>query len=86
MDRYQSELQRLKPDDEVQMIEKDQLGYNFIYTAGHGYLCVPRADRFYKVAQRIREYGYQGTLAVYLEEDCEVPEFFKKVKAIIAMD
>jgi len=80
MNEYQKELQHLKSDDEVQMVEKTKEGYDFIYTAGHGYLCVPCNDRFYLVALSICQYGYIGQLAVYLEEDCEAPEFIRRLK------
>jgi hypothetical protein len=83
MNAYQKELQRLRPDDEIQSMEADprDLGYYFIMTAGHGYLVVPRADRFYKIAQKIVSYGYTGALAIYLEEDSEAGEFIKAVTA-----
>ena len=77
MNKYQRELQELKPDDEVQMIERTKEGYDFIYTAGHGYLCIPANDYWYPIACTIRAFGYLGKLACYLEEDCEAPEFLK---------
>jgi len=79
MDKYQKELQRLKPEDEVQGTE-DFKGYEFIGTAGHGYLVVPKEDKNYSIAQKIISYGYKGDLAVYLEEDCEAGEFLTAIK------
>ena len=76
---YEKELQKLKPYDEVQGVSKVQ-GYDFITTAGHGYLVVPGDDENYKLAENIREFGYTGTLAIYLEEDCEAGEFLKAIK------
>ena len=79
MNKYEKELQILKPQDEVQGVyEMD--GYMFLSTGGHGYLVVPKEDKNYGLACRVYEYGYMGNLAVYLEEDCEAPEFLNKVK------
>jgi hypothetical protein len=80
---YENELQRLKPQDEIQGTEKCRFsGYPFIYTAGHGYLCIPKGSADYITAERILNaslYGYKGKLAVYLEEDQEAPDFLKKI-------
>ena len=77
MNKYQKELQALKPWDEVQgMNEYGALkGYNKIYTAGHGYLVVPKEDKNYSIAKSICECGFKGYHAVYLEEDCEIGQF-----------
>ena len=77
MNKYQKELQELKPWDEVQgMNEYGALkGYNKIYTAGHGYLVVPKADKRYKEAVALCNYGFKGYHACYLEEDCELHAF-----------
>lgn len=83
MTNYQKELQALKPWDEVQDVykyEKD-CGYDYIMTAGHGYLVVPKGDKYYQKALSIAEYGFKGKLAVYLEEDCEAGEFLAYVKS-----
>ena len=79
MEKYERELQELKPHDEVQG-SKVIKGYQFIYTAGHGYLVVPVGDNLYMVARRLQSYGFLGQYAVYLEEDSEMPEFLKDVK------
>jgi len=52
-------------------------GYYKIITAGHGYLVVPKTDVYASIAHNIAKYGYNGTLAYYLEEDCEAPAFIK---------
>jgi hypothetical protein len=82
MNIYQKELQALKPWDEVQhMNEYGALrGYNKVYTAGHGYLVVPRKDANFKLAESICEYGFKGLHAVYLEEDCELGQFMDAIK------
>jgi hypothetical protein len=82
MNAYQRELQRLRPDDEIQSMEADprDLGYSFIMTADHGYLVVPRTDKNYPLARKIVSYGFVGALAVYLEEDAEAPQFIDAVK------
>lgn len=72
---YMKELQELKPWDEVQVMKPVGRGYNFIFTAGHGYLVVPKQDPYYSVALGIAEYGFKGQHAVYLEEDCEASKF-----------
>lgn len=78
---YELELQRLKPDDEVQETEENYFNiYPKIYTAGHGYLVVPINNQFIGIAKKIVDYGYTGKLAIYLEEDCEAWEFINKIK------
>ncbi len=57
-------------------------GRQFIHTRGHGYLVVPKGHLGYGIAKEIVDYGYQGRLAVYLEEDCEVPEFFAQLPGV----
>lgn len=82
MTPFEKELQTFR-DDEVQGIKKVEVGdfiYNFIPTSGHGYLVVPKGDKYYSLAKKIAGYGYSGKLAVYLEEDCEAPEFINTVK------
>lgn len=78
---YEKELQMLKSHDEVQGTEKcSRTGLDFIYTAGHGYLVVPKSDKNIVVAEKICDYGYIGKEAIYLEEDCEAPEFIEQTK------
>jgi len=81
MNKYQRELQQLKPYDEVQgMNQYGALkGYNKIYTSGHGYLVVTRTDKNFTTAKTICKYGFIGYHAVYLEEDCELPAFLNKI-------
>ena len=79
MNKYEKELQGLKSWDEVQFSEPIGRGYDKIYTAGHGYLCVPKEDIFYSIALKICEYGFRGDIACYLEEDCEIPEFKRQI-------
>ncbi len=81
MNKYQEELQSLKSWDEVQFTKIDpRTGYNFITTAGHGYLAVPTDDINAETAKKICNYGFTGKLAYYLEEDCEYSEFLKAIK------
>ena len=79
---YEKELQAMKPEDEIQETYKDKndLGYDFIMTAGHGYLVVPHTDKNSHIASKIVAYGYKGRRATYLEEDCEAGEFLTKIK------
>ena len=78
---FEIELQELKPHDTVQTTEKCRYtGHDFIYTAGHGYLTVPKRSKYYAIALKLCEYGSKGKLAVYLEEDCEAPEICKDVE------
>ena len=56
-------------------------GYNFINTAGHGYLCIGSDEDGYSDAIAIARksnfsYILDGGL-VYLEEDCDASEFLK---------
>lgn len=83
MDIYETELQDLREHDEVQFSEWVQ-GYQFITTAGHGYLVVPAGDINYKTALQICQYGYIGNFAAYLEEDCEATQFLQTVKKVEA--
>ena len=78
MNKYQNELQSLKPWDEVQGITLVK-GYQFIETAGHGYLVVPCDDVNYETARAMAEYGFCGVYAVYLEEDSEAPKFIESL-------
>lgn len=82
MSQYEKELQELRPHDEVQDTERDSSGYDFIVTASHGYLVVPKSDTFYYIAEYIVEEGYTGKLAIYLEEDYEAGEFIEEVRRI----
>ena len=81
MNKYQKELSAFRPHDEIQSFGPVGMGYNFIGTAGHGYLVVPVTDPFHPIAMSICEFGYIGQNAVYLEEDCEYPKFRKMVNA-----
>jgi hypothetical protein len=83
MNKYQNELQELKPWDEVCMTILNSNGYDFIPTAGHGYMVVPKNNKNYNLAKKItklRGIGFVGNLAVYLEEDTELSEFIKSIK------
>lgn len=79
---YERELQLLKTHDEVQCTKSCTYNpkYNFIITAGHGYLIVPADDENFEFARGIAEYGYRGNLAIYLEEDCEAGQFLTQIK------
>ena len=81
MNKYQRELQAMRPHDEVQSYEPIGRGYYFIGTAGHGYLVVPKNDIYANIAANICEYRYIGKLAYYLEEDSEYQKFIKSVPA-----
>ena len=80
MDKYKKELQALKTWDKVQCSKDIGRGYQFITTAGHGYLVVPKNDGWASVAAKVCEFGFVGKLAYYLEEDSEAPEFMKLLK------
>lgn len=80
---YEQELQNLKPWDEVQTteeIEKNGVKYDFIVTAGHGYLVVNRTSKHFRLAKSIAEFGFIGDYAVYLEEDSEASKFLKSIE------
>lgn len=82
---YEKELQQLKDWDEVQNTVPCN-GFDFIVTAGHGYLVVPNTHQSYNIAKTVWEasgYGFVGTYAIYLEEDCEADTFLKTDGAII---
>ena len=78
---FQRELQKLRPDDQIQgmNLHERYLGYWFISTAGHGFLVVSRGDRNIRLAGKLS--GYKGKLAMYLEEDGEIPNFLAAIKA-----
>ena len=79
MNQYQTELSELKTWDTIQGTYKiPNANYDFINTAGHGYLVVPKTDRDADIAKKICKYGFVGKLAYYLEEDCEAWEFLRK--------
>ena len=51
-------------------------------TPSHGYLVVPKVEdceELLSIADGICKYGYKTNKAIYLEEDCEMTEFIKKV-------
>lgn len=77
MNIYTQELTKLKPHDPVQGNRFLDNGYMFITTAGHGYLVVHKDNKHIDKAKELCKYGFIGTEAVYLEEDCEAPEFLK---------
>ena len=81
MTKHEKELSYIRPADEMQGQERIAgTNYDFITTAGHGYLVVPNDDINYGIAKKIVSYGYTGKLAIYLEEDCETGEFLEKIK------
>ena len=86
MNKYQKELQKMRPEDEIQdyylpnYTDGDSnKGYYKIETGGHGYLVVDKKDKNYKIAEKIVAYGYTGKHAIYLEEDCELSDFLKAI-------
>lgn len=80
MNKYQKELQKLKPWDEVQEYRAIGRGYYKIGTAGHGYMVVPKTDIYASIASKICDYGFTGELAYYLEEDSEQSAFMRMLK------
>ena len=48
--------------------------YTYISTPSHGYLQVPEAD-YCESGYRASQFSYQGDGYVYLEEDCDAPQF-----------
>ena len=81
MNKYMQELASLKTWDEVQAINSydNDKGYQRITTAGHGYLVVPKTDKNAKLVNKT-DYSFNGTLAYYLEEDCEAGEFINAIE------
>ena len=85
MNKYQQELQALRPNDEIQamVFEECDKGYGYITTASHGYLVVPANDKCWLVAVTICKcsgYSYLTSRAIYLEEDGDAPTFLNAVK------
>lgn len=78
---FEKELSSLRLYDSINGTEKFK-GFDFIDTAGHGYLVVPVDHPQIGLAKSICDYGYKGRLAIYLEEDCEAPEFLRKIGAL----
>ena len=57
-------------------------GFYRLITAGHSFLAVKKNNLFYNIATKIKQascYGYRGNIAVYLEEDCQMPEFLNRL-------
>jgi hypothetical protein len=80
--KYEDDLQRqlnsAGSGDEVQYTERFAMsGYDFIITAGHGFLVVPNDSPDYLLAKKIVKYGHKGLFAIYLEEDDEMPKFLE---------
>ena len=85
MNKYKNELQGILSlrgiGDRVQYSVIDTLtGCEFIGTAGHGYLVVPKESAMAHIADKICNCGFKGKLAFYLEEDCEYIEFAEAIK------
>lgn len=80
--QYKKELQQLRPQDEIQYLRTDNANaeYNFITTAGHGYLVVPITDKHFILSKKHATYA--GQLANYLEEDCDKYNFLEEIKAL----
>lgn len=78
---YERELQELKDWDTVEHT-RDVYGFEFIVTAGHGYLVVPISNPMFYIAKDIVQYGFKGKKAIYLEEDVEAGEFLTAIGAI----
>lgn len=89
MDKFEQELAQLInarkgygiPYTEVVRSTRME-GRQFIHTRGHGYLVIAKGTLGYSIAKGIVDYGYQGQLAIYLEEDCEVPAFFSHLPGV----
>ena len=79
MNKYQKEFSQLKSHDPIQFSETTKEGYEFITTAGHGYLVIPKEDSNSSLASKMCEYGFKGQHADYLEEDCETPNFINAI-------
>ena len=76
---YCDDFTAQKPHDPAQFMERlDKYDLDFITTAGHGYLVVPKGHPRHAEALKMCEYGFVGKKAVYLEEDCEAVEFLQK--------
>lgn len=78
-------LANYKEEDLTDYYLEKHKGYVFIDTAGHGYLCIGSDENGYSEAVNIAKhsnfsYILDGGL-VYLEEDCDAPEFLKRVGA-----
>lgn len=80
---FESELDLISRGDQVSQGTEvcKWSGLDFISTAGHGYLVVPKGHPLRRKANELCKYGYKGKLATYLEEDCEAPAFIKLLKA-----
>ena len=76
---FEQEFKTLKPYDPIQSGIITTKGYTFFFTAGHGYLVVPKTDKNAHIAKRICKYGFIGNLAYYLEEDCEAGNFITAI-------
>lgn len=72
----------MRGDEDAKYTTEQHRGYPFIDTCGHGYLVVAKNDPNFSIAKKICSYGYKGKLAVYLEEDCEAPEFLRKLESL----
>ena len=82
MNKYQKELQELKPWDKVQTFSFHDIdkGYPFIETAGHGYLVVQKNDKYKELAKK--HATFTGEYAFYLEEDCDRTKFLEFLESI----
>ena len=81
--KYEQELQALRPNDEIQTLEElvGGKGYYFLPTAGHGYLIIPNEDSHYNLAKdMLSKYDYEGKHAIYLEEDTQAGTFLTSIK------
>jgi hypothetical protein len=85
MNYYSLEFKNLKPSDSIQYIDTivfNFRNYDFIATASHGYMVIPSDDKYYNIAEKCSKYSYRGKLAIYLEEDCDMTYFMRKVSEL----
>lgn len=86
----QKELEAMR-DERVEYTTEEERGLKMYHTASHGFLAVPVGSLYYNIAYKVQQtdgYGYLGRLGVYLEEDCQAPEFYSRLpqgEAIIAI-
>ena len=79
-------LANYRDEDERGYTTEQYKGYTFINTPGHGYLVIGSDENGYSDAIAIaRKSNYSYILdggLVYLEEDCDAPEFLKVMGAL----
>ena len=75
------ELKKQRLDDSSFREESETFkGYCYVSTANHGFLWIPKDDKYFKIAkQYCSEFSYKVKGGMFLEEDADATKFLRAV-------